>query len=480
MGIASNLSHLPVLGFGLLGLVAACTVETVPNPHTPGAGGSVGAGGSSPSGGAQPFAGAQSSGGAASGGAPAVGGANASGGVASGGVPGTGGTPASSGGSAGSGTSGSGGSAGGDDWFPCDGDTSVYDVVVTGSGNSWQVTPKGGSASSAGDMAAAMTAGFAALTQNRSSKETMLVQGSGSIDASAQFRVPSYIVLNICGTIDVTGTPSGSDRSPLYARDRTDIDIPHVTMTGNPQYGIFFRSVSNIHLGQVSMILGGSSGIGVRIDNNPSGGGAKVQNVQIDYMYAEGMGSHGIETYGVDNITIGRLDGLNTGECGVLLNDTTNAEVGVVHCDNCAEGNGYAAFRIANDAGKIGNDWPANNIHVGEVYARDGGRGIFSVSGSGGLTIDRIDLADTGNNAILLQNCYNTTIAAVSGTITNGSVTLSNDTANTDNGTFAASQNVTLQNLTLSNGSVTEGWCQLGDRGNRAVNITGGNVDMCF
>ena len=103
------------------------------------------------------------------------------------------------------------------------------------------------------------------------------------------------------------------------------------------------------------------------------------------------------------------------------------------------------------------------------------------MSGSGGLTIDRIDIADTGNNAILLQNCYNTTIAAESGTVSNGSVLLSNDTDNTNNGTYEPSQNVTLQNLTLSNGAtLSEAWCDLGDRGNRAVNISGATPNMCF
>jgi hypothetical protein len=97
------------------------------------------------------------------------------------------------------------------------------------------------------------------------------------------------------------------------------------------------------------------------------------------------------------------------------------------------------------------------------------------------LTIDEIDIADTGNNAILLQNCYNTTIAAVAGSIAGGTVVLSNDTDNTDSGRYEPSRDVTLQNLTLSDGaSVSEAWCDLGDRNNRTRNITGGNVMSCF
>jgi hypothetical protein len=157
------------------------------------------------------------------------------------------------------------------------------------------------------------------------------------------------------------------------------------------------------------------------------------------------------------------------------------ANVGTVSCTNCGTGTGYAAFRIANNAGKVGSDWPAGNIRVSKVYARGGGRGVFSVSGSGGLTIDTIDIADTGSEPVLLQNCINTTIATNASKVSKGSVILSNDTTNTNSGLYQASKNVMLKNIALSNGaSVTEQWCQLGDRGNRASNITGGTVTMCY
>jgi hypothetical protein len=103
------------------------------------------------------------------------------------------------------------------------------------------------------------------------------------------------------------------------------------------------------------------------------------------------------------------------------------------------------------------------------------------VSGSGGLTIDEIDLADTGNGPILLQNAYNVTIAAKSGTVSRGLVQLTNDTDNTNSGTYPPSKNVALKNLTLSNGaSVRQDWCQeYGRNGSTAMNIMGGTVTMC-
>jgi hypothetical protein len=193
------------------------------------------------------------------------------------------------------------------------------------------------------------------------------------------------------------------------------------------------------------------------------------------------MASHIVETYGVDQIKIGTVEGNGVGECGLLFNRSIHAEVSLVTCNNCGTGTGYAAFRVANSVGKVGSSFPAGNIHVGKVYARGGGRGIFSVSGCGGLTIDQIDIANTGNTTILLQNTYNTTIAAVSGTVVGGLVQISNDTTNTNNGTYPPSQNVAIKNLTLSGGaSVRQDWCsEYGSNGCTATNITGGTVSMC-
>jgi hypothetical protein len=74
--------------------------------------------------------------------------------------------------------------------------------------------------------------------------------------------------------------------------------------------------------------------------------------------------------------------------------------IGTVDAENAGTGTGYAAFRVANRNGRINNAYPTN-VRVGLVRARGGGRGVFCVSESGGLVIDRVDIANTGNNAIL-------------------------------------------------------------------------------
>ena len=72
-------------------------------------------------------------------------------------------------------------------------------------------------------------------------------------------------------------------------------------------------------LGQIDMRLSG--GLGVRIDNRGDTS-QWTRNVRIDTVYVSGAGSHAVETYGVDGITIGTVTARNVGESGLLLNQT--------------------------------------------------------------------------------------------------------------------------------------------------------------
>ncbi|WP_437275095.1 hypothetical protein WME90_28025 [Sorangium sp. So ce375] len=453
-----TISAIPATLIGLL-VVAACGSDA-DSDHDGSGGGS--ATGGTPASGGPGVGGGVTSGGTSGAGAAGSGGSAATSGTGAGGAdPGTASTGGDAGGGAGSGAAGTGGNGaggagtggggGGDAAYPCDGDTSGYNAVVTRSGSDWSARNGARNVYSGGDMRAAMQAALDSLSSGRTSKESVLVQGSGTVAASSRLNVPSYTVLNVCGTIDVTGGGSG-DNAPIYARGRTDIEIPNVTISGTPLYAMFFRDVENLRLGHVELRV--SSGLGVRIDNHGRSDRAnKVKNIEIDHVYAEGTSSHGVETYGVDDIRIGTVIARDTGECGLLLNDTTNAEVGTVDAVNAGAGTGYAAFRLANRAGRIGSGYPTN-IHVGQVIARGGGRGIFCVSESGGVTIDRIDLADTGNNSILLENCHNVNIAAESGTVDGGGdIRLA---ARTE---FPNSSDITIQNLTITDTAVNENPC---------------------
>jgi hypothetical protein len=232
---------------------------------------------------------------------------------------------------------------------------------------------------------------------------------------------------------------------------------------------MFFREVHDVHLGEIN--INGTGGLGIRIDNNPAnncwGTCNQNTNIRIDNVSVTNTGGHGVETYGVDGLIIGTVTARNTTNAGLLLNATINAEVGIVDGEDVATGNGYATFRVANQAGKIGNAWPAGNIHIGTVRARRGGRGIFCVSDSGGTTIDNVDIADTGNNSMLLENCHNFRVAAVSGTVSTGGGIIITQRADEHTPT----SNVTLQNLAV-NGVSVDGRCGLGS-GNVICNLSG-------
>lgn len=439
-----------LLGSFITSLLVACAASDDPNaivrPAT-----NFGAGGAT-------------TGGTSGSGATGLGGANASGGtglVPGGGTSGTSGT---------GGGAGSGGSGGEDDPYPCDGSSAGYDAVVSGDGGSWTATRGGQNVYTGGDMRDAIQAAIDSLDSGRSSKQSVLVQGSGDISAGERVSVASYTVLNVCGTMNVTGTGSG-DQAPIYARGQTDIEVPHATITGAPLYGMFFRDVDNLHLGRIELRV--TSGLGIRIDNHGRSNRAdKVQNIQIDYVHVEGTSAQGVETYGVDDLRIGTVVARNVGESGLLLNDTTNARIGLVDAIDAGTGTGYAAFRTANRNGRIGDQYPTN-IFVDEVIARGGGRGIFCVSESGGLEIARIDLADTGGNSILLENCYNVNIATEGGSVTGGG-----DIRIAARTEFENSRDITIQNLTVTDSAINENPCA--DNSTFANNtLVGSSENVC-
>ena len=343
-----------------------------------------------------------------------------------------------------------------------------YQAEATLSGSTWTARRAGTTVYTGTDMRAAVQAAINSLPAGRTSKQNVLVRGSGSIGANSRISLPSYTLIDVCGTIDVTGTGSG-DQAPIYSRGTRDVEVAHLSVTGAPLYGIFLRSVSNVVLGQIDMRL--SRGLGVRIDNYGDTS-VMARNIRIDSAYVSGASSHAVETYGVDGITIGTVTARNVGESGLLLNQTVNATVGTVDADNAGAGTGYAAFRMANRNGRIGSSYNTN-IRVGTVKARGGGRGIFCVSESGGAVIDRVDIANTGNNSVLVENCYNVTIAGVSGTISGGGeVRISSRTD------FPPSSNITFRNLTVSNTGIR--WSPCTGSNNVVSNVTRVNSTLTW
>jgi hypothetical protein len=84
-----------------------------------------------------------------------------------------------------------------------------------------------------------------------------------------------------------------------------------------------------------------------------------------------------------------------------------------------------------------------------------------------------VDIANTGNNSVLVENCYNVVIAGQSGTISGGGeVRIANRTE------FAASTGIRFQNLTVSNTNIT--WSPCVGSNNTISNVTRNNSTLTW
>jgi hypothetical protein len=234
-----------------------------------------------------------------------------------------------------------------------------------------------------------------------SSGQRVTVRASGSIGANT-ITVTGGKTFEVCGTLNAAAR---SGRGAIEVTNQNDVKIPYLTMTGNPYFGLRFSGTRNLNLGAITMNLSG--GLGIRFDRDL----AWNYNVVMGTITVSGAGSHAVETWNIDGLNIGSVIARNVGECGLLMQKTINARVGYVEGNNVAAGTGYATLRFANNNGQLSNgQYTTTNVFVDRVVSRGGGRGIFCVSMSGAAEIKYIDLASNGNNAILIENCYNLAI----------------------------------------------------------------------
>ncbi|KAI2625643.1 hypothetical protein GGR54DRAFT_508758 [Hypoxylon sp. NC1633] len=278
------------------------------------------------------------------------------------------------------------------------------DATVTGSGSSFTATKGSSSVYTGSDYRAAIQAALDSI----SSGQRVAVMASGSIGANT-ITIASGKTFEGCGTINVA---SRAGHGAIESLSTSDVSILYLTMTGNPYFGLRFYGTRNLALGKITMNLSG--GLGIRFERDY----AANSNVSMDVVTVTGAGSHAVETWNIDGLTINQVIARNVAECGLLLQTTTNAHVGLVDGDNVAAGNGYATFRMANNNGQRADGSYEPNVFVDKVVSRGGGRGVFCVSQSGGAVIEQVDLSGNGNNAILIENCYNVEIR--SGTVTGG------------------------------------------------------------
>lgn len=330
------------------------------------------------------------------------------------------------------------------------------EAIVTGGPGTYQVN----GANVGGSYLEAINNALGRLTSGRNSQERVVVMADGSIGAN-RINLPSNTIFEVCGTMDV-GNARGT--GAIRAIGVRNVSIPFLKMTGSPWFGMHFADVHGLHLGQIDLRLSG--GLGIRFERDLPGS----TNVRMDHVYVSGTNNHGVETWNIDGLEIGTVIARDTAYAGLLLNNTRNANIGLVDGQGTGNGTGYATLRFANRNGRVGNSYPTN-IFIDRVISRGGGRGLFCVSESGGAEINRIDFADNGNNAILVENCYNVTIhgGVIDG---GGEVRIA---ARSD---FPNTRDVTIANLEVSGTSVRESPC--GDNV-EWVNLVvqGGSTDIC-
>ncbi|OLN85659.1 hypothetical protein CCHL11_08301 [Colletotrichum chlorophyti] len=278
------------------------------------------------------------------------------------------------------------------------------DARVTGSGSSFVATRGSSQVYAGSDYRAAIQAALDSI----SSGQRVAVIASGNIGANT-LTITSGKTLEGCGTITASNR---NGRGAIESTGTTGVKIPYLNLAGNPYFGLRFSGTKDLNLGAITMNLSG--GLGIRFDRDA----AANSNVRMGVIRVTGASSHAVETWNIDGLTIDQVIARNCGESGLLLQKTTNARVNLVDGNNVGAGSGYGTLRFANQNGRTSSGSYSTNIFVTKVVSRGGGRGVFCVSESGAAEIGSIDLANNGNNAILIENCYNVNIKG--GTVNGG------------------------------------------------------------
>lgn len=206
-------------------------------------------------------------------------------------------------------------------------------------------------------------------------------------------------------TLDFHGNTvhSATNVIPIYGDRRSNITVRNLHMTGAPRYGIWYRGGSNIHLHNIRMELSpGALGLGIRVDHHSDHRVPTFNLRMTGEIYIEGASHHSFETYGIDGIEIDTIVTRNGVGSGVQLNDSRNVRIGTIDAYRTPITGGYGGLRVANGGGP--------NIHVERLFARDCGRGFFSLSGSRGTTIDYAEITGSSSVGIWIQETPDTRV----------------------------------------------------------------------
>lgn len=275
------------------------------------------------------------------------------------------------------------------------------------------------------------------LSEGRTSKEKVLVAASGTVgpvDELTQIVLPSYTVLDVAGTIYVEDEGE-SLVTPIRAFGEERIEIPRLTIEGNPRFGIWIQNSDSITLGNIDIrfenldvlepyedepggwpptafdpesskeeILAnrgyvGANNEGIRIDGRARE--EPCSDVRIGSVYVEGAGHHCVELYDTERVQIEQVIGVDMDSSSVILNETENATVNGVVGENPESPTWYATFRCANGC---------ENVSVGQVVSRDAPRGIHITTDSNDVTIGEVNIVGARYHGIKIDDVENVTI----------------------------------------------------------------------
>ena len=266
------------------------------------------------------------------------------------------------------------------------------------------------------------------LTNGRNSKEKICVITNGSTGTASQnknskvsssnrmynsvsYKISSYTIIDFLNhTIYCDMSESFTSNNITYnilafidmERGVHDSSIRNLTFTGTPTYSIFIAQsyriiMNNIYVGVAKGEVH-SAGIGIRAQSQANA----IANVDLsrwshdlyfDNIRFDGTEEHGIETFNAYNIYMGTIKVTDASVgCGVLLNCSYNVWINKIIGIRCCTSATYAALRLANDCGP--------NVNVHYVYGEACGNGVFLVSSSNGITIDKINLVNTHSSAV--------------------------------------------------------------------------------
>lgn len=277
------------------------------------------------------------------------------------------------------------------------------------------------------------------LSEGRTEKERVLVAASGTIgpaDELTQLEVPSYTVLDVAGTIYVEDDGEQPMVIPVRAFDEEEIEIPRLSIVGNPRFGIWIQDTDSVKLGDIDIRFENTEGFanywevdapgwpptsfdpdasreeiladpgwvgkfceGVRVDARARDESAS--DVFISSVYVEGGRHHAVETYDTERVVIDQVIGVGMGGSAVILNETENAAVNNVVGENPESETWYATFRCANGC---------ENVSVGQVVSRDAPRGIHLTTESNEITVGEVNIIGARYHGIKVDNVENITI----------------------------------------------------------------------